>query len=382
MIGHYVLMSVITFIAFGAIIVLTAAQDLAGQASSGLEYAIPEILDKARELLFANSELISLVSQIVSVGIVVLIFGLKRRKNKDDETSAVAYFSLKKVSPTMLIMCALLAFCAYFAVNAFVMGVNIIFSLQPDETEATFSVISVLTLVVGAPICEELIYRNMAITNMNKRLAPILSILISSAIFGVVHGSPIQMIYAGALGFLFGVLFVRTESIFPSLLAHSVFNAMGYGLPLLAANIEVDSSAESVFNLTVVILTVVSALLIPLIIWWVLRHTDRPLCVKSSCAEQGAGPAWMPYPPHAPYPPQNPPYGYPPQGYQPPYAPPFYQTPPPPQGWIFDPRYGWIFVGVPPRQPNANDVHQNSPAVDQTTNQSQSDSSNETGEKK
>jgi len=282
----------------------------------------------------------------------------------------------------MLIMCALLAFCAYFAVNAFVMLVNLIFSLTPDETEVTFSAVELLTLVVGAPLCEELIYRNMAITNMNKRFAPILSILISSAIFGVVHGSPLQMIYAGALGFVFGILFVRTESIFPSLLAHSVFNAMGFGLPLWAANIEAGSSAEAVFNLVIVILTAVAAILIPLIIWWILRHTNRPLCVKSPCAEKESHPAWTPYLPHAPYPPQNPPYGYPSQGYpnQPPYAPPFYQTPPPPQGWIFDPRYGWIYVGVPPRQSNMNDIHRTSPAVDPMIDQTQGDSSDETQE--
>ena len=210
-------------------------------------------------------------------------------------------------------------------------------------------IIQFLTLVIGAPVSEELIYRNMALTNMNKRLSPIISITISSAIFGVVHGSLLQMIYAAALGFLFGVLFVRTESIFPSLLAHAVFNAMGFGMPLLADYLQKKFSAEVIFNHIIGAITILSLILAPLMIICFFKNTDRPLRVKHPRVKREPPAAQVPHIP------PNLQYGYPPYPYynQPPYA------PMPPTGWVFDQRYGWIYVGQPQGKTGVDGGNQN-----------------------
>ena len=363
MIGHYVLISLISLIAF-CVILLRIFLTASNQFPSDFENNATELLTRSLEVLFDNSELLSLVSQIVSVGIVVLIFCLICRKNKEDKPSANAYFSLKKVSPAMLIMCAMLAFGSYFIVNAFVNIVNQIFTIPAEDTETAFSVVGFLTFVVGAPVCEELIYRNMAITNMNKRLSPIISILISSLIFGLVHGSPVQIVYAGVLGFVFGILFVRTKSIFPSLLAHSVFNAMGYVLPLLVVRIEEGSAAETAFSIAIAILTVVSLILVPLVIWWIFRHTTHSLTEKPirdvGVSSYGNG---------------MPDYSY---GYPPPYPP--YGYPAPPPGWIFDQCYGWIFVGFPTGTQGVNGAVQNIPTDQSTEKLLQDEPSDKTDE--
>ncbi len=352
MVGHYVFMSAVSVATLVFFVVIVLVRDGFLQMPSITEDALNQVMEKATDMLYANSDILSLITQILSVVAVVTVFLIIRHKKKDNKPLATAYFSLKKVSPMVLVMSALLAFCAYFTVNAFVIGVNSIFALEPDETEITFSAVKLFTLVIGAPVCEELIYRNMALTNMNKRLSPIVSIVISSAIFGVVHGSPVQMIYAGALGFVFGVLFVRTESIFPSLLAHAVFNALGFGMPFLAEYVETNTASESLFNVIFVVLSVVTNLVAPFILWWILRHTNRPLRVKRIRAKRGSVSA------QAPYFPQNPPCG--PQGYygQPPYVPPYDQAYP--QRWVFDQRYGWIYVGYPTQQSGFTGTDQNS----------------------
>lgn len=364
MIGHYVLMTVISFVALGVCVVKAIYQAGILQNSSVNEETYNDVLGTATELLYANSELVTLITQIVTVIVVLVIFFIIRRRKKEEKPSSITYFSLKKVSPMMILMSALIAFCAYFTVSVFI---GLIGELIPDLVDGyngtmeealgnTNLVIQFLTLVVGAPVCEELIYRNMAITNMNKRLSPMIAILISSSIFGLVHGSLLQIIYAAALGFVFGVLFVRTESIFPSLTAHAVFNAMGFGLPLLAEHIGNNSVGEAVLNTTVGILTLVSLLVAPLLVFWVLKHTDRPLRVKMPRVKRvPVAPQTPPYMPQGPYPPQNPPYGYPPYPRygQPPSYPPY------PNGWVFDQRYGWIWVGQPPQYPYANGEMQN-----------------------
>ena len=356
MVGHYGLMNAITVIALFLFVMIAAVQ------SSGNSLDVVALLTKAYDMVYANSELITLAVQLLTVGAVVLIFFITRSLKKDEAPSANKYFSLKKVSPTVLLMSALLAFCAYFTVNAFITGVGYLFpdllGSYNDAMEGSYGnanlILQFLTVVIGAPVCEELIYRNMALTNMNKRLSPILSVTISAAIFGLVHGTPLQIVYAGALGFVFGILFVRSESIFPSLVAHAVFNAMGFGLPILADAIKEGSTAETVFNIVIAILSVATNLAAPLVFWWVFKHTDRPLCVKKRKEKKATASAGYANPYQTPHYTTRPQGNY---GYQP-YMPPQYQAPPP--GWVFDPRYGWIYIGANPYgQPGQNMGTQN-----------------------
>ena len=50
------------------------------------------------------------------------------------------------------------------------------------------------------------------------------AIVVSAAIFGIVHGNPIQFIYATALGILLGWIYTKFNSILIPMLCHLVFN--------------------------------------------------------------------------------------------------------------------------------------------------------------
>ena len=52
------------------------------------------------------------------------------------------------------------------------------------------------------------------------------AVVLQAVLFGVVHGTPVQMAYAFLLGLAFGFLRSRTGSILPGIAAHAAFNAM------------------------------------------------------------------------------------------------------------------------------------------------------------
>ena len=59
------------------------------------------------------------------------------------------------------------------------------------------------------------------------------AVLIQAALFGVVHGHPVQIGYAFILGLIFGWMRYRSRSILPTVAAHMTFNAMNFPETLL-----------------------------------------------------------------------------------------------------------------------------------------------------
>ena len=76
------------------------------------------------------------------------------------------------------------------------------------------------------PLAEELTFRGVIQTRLERAMPPWLALVLQAAIFGLVHGTPIQMVYAFLMGLAFGFLRRRTGSILPGFAAHAAFNAM------------------------------------------------------------------------------------------------------------------------------------------------------------
>lgn len=73
------------------------------------------------------------------------------------------------------------------------------------------------------PVMEEIIFRYGFISNLlpNKNIA----IYYSSIAFGLLHGNPIQIIYATIIGIIFAKEDIKQNSVFPSILMHIVINS-------------------------------------------------------------------------------------------------------------------------------------------------------------
>lgn len=102
----------------------------------------------------------------------------------------------------------------------------------PDYTQATSYAMSrnlfgIISITIMAPLVEELLFRG-AIQGHLVRIGvkPLHAILASSAIFGLIHMNPIQILFAFAIGLVFGWLYYRTGSLVPGIVGHFINNTL------------------------------------------------------------------------------------------------------------------------------------------------------------
>lgn len=96
-------------------------------------------------------------------------------------------------------------------------------------------VLMTLYALVGAPVLEEVVFRGVMLRYIRKKMTeggwtkaffPGLPVLVSAAIFGLVHGQPVPMAVTAVLGVVLGVVLEKTGSVFPCILLHMMFNGI------------------------------------------------------------------------------------------------------------------------------------------------------------
>ena len=85
-------------------------------------------------------------------------------------------------------------------------------------------VLQFITIAIVPAFCEEFLFRGVILSNLmpyGKGLA----IIVSSVLFGLMHGNFYQFLYTTAAGIILGTLYVVTDSIWCSILMHLVNNS-------------------------------------------------------------------------------------------------------------------------------------------------------------
>ena len=92
-------------------------------------------------------------------------------------------------------------------------------NLVDDQT------VMVITAVIMAPIFEEIIFRGIMQKGMlNNGVEPWKAILLSSILFGLIHGNPWQFVGATLLGCVLGLVYYKTKSLLLPMLLHGFNN--------------------------------------------------------------------------------------------------------------------------------------------------------------
>ena len=92
------------------------------------------------------------------------------------------------------------------------------------ESSGISLIIVALTVSIFTPFAEELLFRGFILGMLLKRYSPIVSVVISSLIFSIAH-EPIAMGLAFGGGCLYGWIRIKTGSIYPSMIAHALWNS-------------------------------------------------------------------------------------------------------------------------------------------------------------
>lgn len=169
-----------------------------------------------------GKELTSLIYYVLTMGITFLIIHRKRINRQETSNYDFGIGSIK----IALLLC--------FATIAIQIGITFPIISQipmPDfiqkiflDDGSTTGVYSFITIVIAAPILEELIFRGFILNGLLKSYSPLKAIIISSLLFGLVHLNPWQFIGASIGGILSGWVYFKTNKITLPIIIHMTNN--------------------------------------------------------------------------------------------------------------------------------------------------------------
>jgi len=94
--------------------------------------------------------------------------------------------------------------------------------------------LQVVSVVVMAPIAEELLFRGILYNTIKHTGYPLAGMTISAALFALVHGSLALMLPLFVMGFTLAWVYERSGSIIAPMMMHATFNAINFSLLKLA----------------------------------------------------------------------------------------------------------------------------------------------------
>ncbi len=101
---------------------------------------------------------------------------------------------------------------------------NTVMALSGQILGVAFPVMLFFMAVVPA-FCEETLFRGVVYGGYRKHGDKFVAVLLSGFLFGIMHMNLNQALYAFVIGVLLALLFEATDSIFPTMLFHFVYNA-------------------------------------------------------------------------------------------------------------------------------------------------------------
>ena len=147
-----------------------------------------------------------------------------------DGKGRVARVSTVGFNPNM-ILCGLI-----WLISAQVVVEPISLYLPVSESAAGQGFWAIVTAVFFAPICEEFIFRGLVLESLLRRHRRLFSVIVSSLLFAIVHFQPSVMFSAFVSGLILGTIYLHTNSIFSTIILHSINNAIAFSL--ITLNVE------------------------------------------------------------------------------------------------------------------------------------------------
>lgn len=134
----------------------------------------------------------------------------------------VAHFSARGLNPVMLLWGI-----------AFILAASVVleplFNLLPEVPNVYGrGAWALVTLVVMAPLFEEIIFRGLVLESTRVRYGVIVAWVVSSLLFGIVHLHPTVVVNAFVMGLILGFIYIVSDSLWATIILHAVNNGIAY----------------------------------------------------------------------------------------------------------------------------------------------------------
>ncbi|MGH1049329.1 lysostaphin resistance A-like protein [Bacillus mycoides] len=93
------------------------------------------------------------------------------------------------------------------------------------EQSLTINIIAILSIALIGPIQEEIIFRGIILKFFETKYSFLAGLILSSLLFGIGHNYDIAFIITATVtGIMYSLLYKKTNSIFPCIIAHITYN--------------------------------------------------------------------------------------------------------------------------------------------------------------
>jgi len=93
------------------------------------------------------------------------------------------------------------------------------------EIIRSFPIFMIIPAII-APILEEIVFRKVIFGTLHKRVNFFIAALLSSLVFGIIHGEPQHLLVYASMGFVFAFLYKMTNRIIVPIFAHAGMNSI------------------------------------------------------------------------------------------------------------------------------------------------------------
>lgn len=252
---------------------------LAVTFSFGIFFAVQMLLTSdagsvqmLNQKIVGSSLAITLVTDVLAILIGLLFYHIDQKKREQgilgnwDERWCpfIVWLSITVIS---------IAGCQLLNDLIFVSGLHELFPSYTETASLTIHTqpfwMIFLTVVVVAPVAEEIIFRGLMFRRMKDWLKPVTAVFLSALAFGLYHGNMVQFLYAFLMGAVFAMIYHRTGMLQTSIVAHLTANFWSmFGYPYVC-----EFAQMFPFGIWVVI--VVSALLCVIPAYWILLYKRK-----------------------------------------------------------------------------------------------------------
>ena len=138
---------------------------------------------------------------------------------KKSYLTEACYCELLLIFPLWIIAAAMFFLVSYFGFDT----TSPIISLLNSASKSGKFLIFTISVFV-APIVEEIVFRRVIFTFINRLFGVIPGLLITSFVFSILHGGIVQIVPLMILGIVLQVLYLKHKSLYPSVLLHLIHN--------------------------------------------------------------------------------------------------------------------------------------------------------------
>lgn len=249
-------------IVFGVFFSFLTVNDLGVEGMSSLDY------DKMYQLFETYSARYSQYISMVQNALVVPLALLLMNMDKKRLTAEGYYKEYEKPAIIFFLVALLLGAASSITGNNLIdiSGIAVYFSDQLEAVNsAVYSggvIVQIIAIAILAPIAEELVFRGLFFKRFRESSSATTAIIISSLVFGLMHGNVPQGIYAFLIGLVCAFAMEKFKTVLAPIIIHIGANAFS----IFATN---TSFIENIYNnsTTYIAYVAISAVLVVIFMW-------------------------------------------------------------------------------------------------------------------